>query len=72
MSIARQVERGRNKGPTSPDMPEEWTASEALVISYLSDTPENERLETARAIIRALNTLRVKQYRDRKRGKKSP
>lgn len=58
-------------GPTSPDL----TMSEAAVLEHLecdmslSAMGKAERLEIARAILRALNTLKVKQYRDRKKSK---
>lgn len=78
MSLARQITRGKTPAtsptvkkasPSGPDLADAVTLFEAAVLEHLDAVPKAERLETARAILRALNTLKVRAYRNRKKAK---
>ena len=42
---------------------------EEAILPFLDAVPKGERLETARAILRTLNTIKVRDYRNRKKAK---
>ena len=73
VSVGKRLIKAAKEVQSIASSPLELSTPEATVLEYLdcdmspSAMGKAERLEIARAILRALNTLKVKEYRARKK-----
>ena len=69
VSVDQRLVKAAKEAQAIAEAPADLTPAEGAVWNLLTDTPKAERLELARAILRALKATQMREYRQRKGAK---